>query len=515
VAWAAVAVPSAAELAAGWRPYGDDAAIASRASAVFSAHPPLVGLASAASDHTGHELYGAGPLLFDLLAVPVRIDPTRGLLWGAALWCGVALSVALEAAWRCRGWPAAALVVLAVLDLGWRTPSVFANLAWNASFPVPFLLAAVVLCWTVGTGSPRWWPVLVACASVVAQCHLFLVVPAFLLVVAGLFLGLQRGGRRGWVVTGVGVGALCWAAPVVQQLTARHGNLATLATSASGQRVLGIDFALRDLAMAAAPHPIWLTQLPAGFFPLAALETALPAWYGGVVLGLLVVVVLGALGTRRRALGALATASLAVSVGLVVSVAIFPAKNILSLDYLVVPFWLLGLGLWLVAGWSAVAIVTALGSRALAGRRATLRRRARWLARIGLSGVLGGLAALGAVGLAAAADDPPVGWSPHAVAAADRAAGAVERAVPPGPVTVAVLGDGFYASTWTAESLVYQLKVAGWQPGTTGPAATYTGLAARPGAPRVVVWLHPTGLVSVRRESLARVVRDPVRRRVG
>jgi len=130
-----------------------------------------------------------GPLLFDLLAVPVRIDPTRGLLWGPAWWCAVVLSVALEAAWRCRGWPAAVLVVLAVLDLGWRTPSVFANPAWNASFAVLFLLAAVVLCWTVGTGSPRWWPVLVACASVVAQCHLFLVVPAFLLVVAGLFLG--------------------------------------------------------------------------------------------------------------------------------------------------------------------------------------------------------------------------------------------------------------------------------------------------------------------------------------
>ncbi len=499
--WASVAVPTAVELARGWRPYGDDAAIASRAYQVFSSHPPLSGLASAASNQTGHELYGLGPLLFDLLAVPVRLDPARGLLWGAALWCGLVLSVALEAAWRCRGWLAAAIVALAVFDLLWRTPSVFANLAWNASFPVLFLLAAVVSCWAVGTGSRRWWPVLVACASVVAQCHLFLVLPAFLLVVAGLALGLRLGtGRLGWVVAGVGVGVLCWIEPLIQQLADRPGNLVTVATSAGGQQELGVSFALRDLAMAGALHPIWSTRLPSGFFPLAALETAYPAWYGGVLLGVLALVTLVALATGRRALGSFAAATAALSVGLVVSLAIFPDKNILSLGYLVVPFWLVGLALWLVAGW-CLAVALEVLWRWWARRRGStpLEGRARSAAHLGLAAIVAAaVGGAGALGLVAGADPPAAGWSPRAVTELAQAGAAIERMVPPGPVTVRVLGGGFYATTWLTEALAYRLEVAGWRPGTTGPAATYTGLVVRPGARRVLVRLSRAGPPSVR-----------------
>ena len=60
------------------------------------ASPPLVGMLSTAGT-VGHNIFDPGPLLFWLLAIPVRIDPAHGALWGAALLGGAAMSVAVEA----------------------------------------------------------------------------------------------------------------------------------------------------------------------------------------------------------------------------------------------------------------------------------------------------------------------------------------------------------------------------------------------------------------------------------
>jgi hypothetical protein len=42
-----------------------------------------------------HDAYNLGPLIFWLLAIPVRVSPTTGTLWGSAILCGVALSSAV------------------------------------------------------------------------------------------------------------------------------------------------------------------------------------------------------------------------------------------------------------------------------------------------------------------------------------------------------------------------------------------------------------------------------------
>ena len=304
--WTAVLVPMFSELSRGWRPFSDDAAIASRAYQTLSLHPPLTGLATAASLGTGHALYDPGPLLFYVLAVPVHLDPAHGLFWGAALCCGAVLSLAIEAAWSLGAWMIGAVVALGVLDLVWLTPAVFENLPWNAYFPLPFLTAALVLAWVVVMGRTRWWPVLVVAASVAAQSHLLFVVPAVgLVVVAGVF-GLMAGRPRryGWLVVGLGLGLLCWLAPLIQELGA-HPNLTVLITSGRGQSTLGMGFGLRMVGLAGAPHPIWLTHLPSGFYKMAEFEYGHAPWYGGVILGLLAVVTVAAFVTGRRPLGAL------------------------------------------------------------------------------------------------------------------------------------------------------------------------------------------------------------------
>jgi hypothetical protein len=498
--WGAVLVPTVVALSRGFRPFGDDAAIASRAWQVFSTHPPTLGLASAASNQTGHEVYGLGPLLFYLLAIPVHIDPGRGLLWGAALWCGLVLSLTIEAAWAAGRWLAGAAVAVVVLDLLWLTPGVFENLAWNASFPVPFLVASVALAWLVATGATRWFPVLVVTASVVAQCHLFLAVPAAAVALAALGLGLLARGRHGgwgWIAAGAVVGLVCWAAPIFQQVRGQAPNLSAVLHANSGQHTLGVSFGLRDLAMAGAFRPIWLTHLPTGFFPLAAMETAYPAWYGALILaGLAVVGVVGLIWLRP--LGALATVTLALCAGLVVSLTVFPTKNILSLAYLVVAFWVAGAALWAVGVWSLVEVVGFVlrwrGRLPVVAR--AVRVAAPWAVAAGLLGFVG-LAALDIE--AAATGTATSGWSPAEVRLVDEASATLARDVPAGPLRVIVAGPDFYGRTWAAEGILYRMESEGWQPGTTGPARRYTGLRAPPGAPTYVVDIQGTRVLAVTR----------------
>jgi hypothetical protein len=335
--------------------------------------------------------------------------------------------------------------VLVVLDLLWRTPQVFENLAWNASFPILFLVASVAF---------------------------------------------------GWLVAGTVVGLGCWLAPVIQQLADPVGNVSAVLHANTGQSTLGVSFALRDLAIAGALHPIWLTHVPAGFYSLAGLETAYPAAYGVAVLATLAAISVVGL-ARRRPLGALAAVTLAVSVGLVVSLTVFPSKNILSLGYLVDAFWVVGAALWLVAGWTVVELA-----------RAAVRRRGQLpaLARVGrvaapwtVLAVLAAFVAVGALDIGAAgASRTTSGWTSSDVALVDRATGPRARRRARRDRDHRGRPD-FFGRTWTEEGIVYRLEVQGWQPGTSGRVLHDTGLRAPRDSPTYVVAIRGTSLVGITR----------------
>lgn len=189
VIWTVVLVPTVLELIRGWRPlYQDDATITFRSYEIFSLHPPLLGQYSSISPGSGHILFDPGPLQYVLLAVPTHVDRLQGGLWGSALACGLVLSVAVEAMWSSRQWLACVLVALAVVDLAWTVPSVFAHQIWNPDFGLIFLFASIVLAYAVALGSFGWWPVLVFTASVAAQAELFYAAVAAGLMIVSPFL---------------------------------------------------------------------------------------------------------------------------------------------------------------------------------------------------------------------------------------------------------------------------------------------------------------------------------------
>jgi hypothetical protein len=506
--WLAVVVPTVQELIAGWRPLDDNAAIAVRAYQSLSLHPPLVGQATAAAVGTGHALYDPGPLLFYVLALPVRISPTYGLLIGAMILVGLVLSVAIEAAWSAGQWVAGALVALTVLDLLWLMPTVFQSLPWNAYFPLPFLLASIVLAWAVSLGKVNWWPVLVVAASIAAQSHLLFLVPAAALVGVALVFGLLRtrrvhpsgdrtdrsGGRLTvrslrWLIVGLGAGLLCWLAPLIQNM-GPDGNLSALAGS-GGQSEFGPGFGLSQVGQAVVSPPLWMTRPPDGFFTAFSFTHAPPPWTGGLVFGLLTLVTVAAFASRRRALGALGAVALATAAGFAYAFAIFPKKNTMSLGYLINPLWILTILELAVLVWGLVTLVGAL----VRGRHAPLLRpRAARAAGAGL--LIVAMGAIAVVGLWSVSNSPTdVNWSAQEVAVVGRATAAIERGAPPGPVNVRVVPSEFILQHYVAESIAYRLVMDGWSPGLGPVPAIYTGLETPKGsrAPTFTVTLDAAG----------------------
>jgi hypothetical protein len=502
--WLVVAVPLGVVLSKGWVATGDDAAIAIRSHQVLSLHPPLVGLASTTVVGSGQHLYDPGPLMFWLLAIPVRIDPTHGSLWGAALLGGIALSVAIEAAWSTRGWLGCVLIAFAAADYLWLAPVVFENLTWNAYFPIPFLIATLVLAWVVGSGSFGWWPVLVIVGSVAAQSQLIFTIPSAVLVLSAPLVGMAMRGRPPrlrWLVFGLLAGAVCWLAPLIQNF-GRDGNLSALLTSGQGQKSMGFAFGLRVVAFVASPPPLWLRHQPVAFFAVMGSIYANATIVGILVLFALAVIAVLAWRHGRQRLCVLSLVAFLSSILTAVSFSIIPGRNALSVDYAILFLWALSILVWTVAVWAAVL----LGS-ALLRRRAPVevgRLSPTWSAMTGWVAI-SVVAIVGSVGVASLRTFVPnptyVAVDSTGLSSVKEITKHIERSVPPGPVAirVTVIDIADLSSLGLDEGVAWQLEADGWKPGLYSVEREYTGLVASPKSPAFLVAVDREKVISIRR----------------
>jgi hypothetical protein len=354
--WLVVIVPAAVLAAHGWRPTEDDAMTALRSWWVFSDRTPLVGMASTAVSGS-HQAFGLGPLQFWLLAIPVRLSRSQGILWGSYFWCGLVLSLAIEAAWKTRGWVGSLAVALVTIDLAWQTPT-FNDLVANPNFGRVFLVATVAFAWTVAEGSLQWWPVMVLSGSVAAQSHLFYLIPAVVLVVTAplIAIAVHRPPRYRWLGVGLVLGAACWVAPIGQEVFGHPGNISVLLGGKGAHA--GLGFGLRTLSMAGSAHPIWLSPFP---YLIAISNGAIEyinrfstAW-GVVVLLLPIAVAVIAWWRGRRPLAIVATIGAVLALTTLVTFSSFPAGTELGATvYLIPSLWLVGMVVWIVFIWAAV-----------------------------------------------------------------------------------------------------------------------------------------------------------------
>ena len=332
----------------GFVPLDDDAVVEVRAYDVFSSHPPLIGMVSSASG-TGDTVHHPGPLLFDLLAIPVRLFPHgAGVAVGAGAIMIASIWLIGWSARRALGRDGAVVVVTATCVLMWALGSEALYEPWPPIVTIVPGLVLLVGAWAFASGRDETFGVVVVAFSFVVQTHGSYLVLAPVIVLAAALGRLLARRRRPvdwrWLVGGVAVGFVLWLQPLIDQLWG-SGNLGRIVRFArdggpgGGGTTLGLGDAVRAAAMVLVRPPFWLrggvaSSLPngGGFVRTFGGRVFRPDWLSAPVatLGLLaiaaVVVAFGVVGRRRGddAVVAGALVSVAALVGAVISLSGLP-----------------------------------------------------------------------------------------------------------------------------------------------------------------------------------------------
>jgi hypothetical protein len=437
-----VAVSTVRAVRTGWEPTDDKAIIATRAWDVLTRHPPLVGQYSEAGYVTGHAAHDLGPMLYWLLAVPVRIGGPAAMAVTMGI-VNVAAVLAVVALARAGGGLPLMLMTAVAIPVACRSlaAETFHDI-WNpAAALFPFLLLTF-LCWSLAYGRVRLLPVTVLVASFVVQAHLALLAPALGMLAVGLAgLALTRPRGRGLaasVAIALVVGAVCWAPAVVDEVGGHPGNLTGVVRDATARKAtLGAAVGIHAVERAIGVRPWWLTVPRTRWdrkFDVHATPTATRRITTAALLVALAGIALAGALRRRADLAAAALIGLAVCAGLAVVAAATPTLPVLAATLGYTLWWatFAGMWVWLVvawAGWLALA-GAARGIDARVGRRVPGRAvRASWLpAALACAAGLGVVAVAGASAAAHEAPDQHVAlYRPIAAIG-----GRLDAAIPPG-----------------------------------------------------------------------------------
>ena len=268
---------------ADWQPTLDAGITAIRVRDVFSAHPPLVGLAAQTSFASSAQYSYLGALQFYLLALPVRLlGVTWGLLAGMAA-INMTVAVAALVFVRRRVGMRGAMVAAGILaSLLWSLGSQIIIDPTPVVMGIVPLFAFLVAAWSVTDGDTPALGLLAFLASYLVQGH-----PAFVIVVpiVSAFailvwivrsLNLRRKDhdvfhaqwRRGrWVVAGCLVFTiLAWLPPLVEQFRSGGGNLGHAFQAATSGQVQSLQ--------RGAVHP----TVSGAFGMIVSLTAVPPAW---------------------------------------------------------------------------------------------------------------------------------------------------------------------------------------------------------------------------------------------
>jgi hypothetical protein len=397
-------------------PFGDQAILALSVDAVGE-HDVLLGA------YSRFGWYHPGPMAAYLLAGVQQLlgGANQAMAVGTLIIAGLSSALVVWLVFR-RGGALVAAWTVVVLALSVRTlPEGFLYDSWNPHLPVLPFLAGVLLCWTAIRGAAWGLPLAVVPMSLAVQAHIGYL-PAVgavgAVLVAGLLVrAIRRLRRRNdtapvdgagpqprawrWLVAAaaaLGLLALLWAPPVVEQRSNTPGNLGALADylrDGAPEETAGLEVALRSIADEFGKLPAHLTG--SGVPPQPLLPESWPAGAIAVGLALFLAAMANAIVRRRADPVWLGLMTVAVAAAGVAAVA-----RIDGLPFPYVTRWTVAVG---ILAWTTVGMSFLPDLLAVARRRAG-QRRAGALIAIPL-----GAAAAAAVlvtGLGTAQADPPM-----------------------------------------------------------------------------------------------------------
>jgi hypothetical protein len=361
-----------------WTATVDDGVIAVRAFDVFTAHPPLVGQYSLASQYTGEWTYSLGPLNYWLLAPAARLGSMPLIVTTAVVNTACVLG-AVALAQR-RGGFALMFGVALAIPLMSRSlpPEALYDLLnpWAALFPFTLLL---FVAWSVACGDRWLLPLLVFVASFVAQSHLVYLIPTvgvLAIALGGLALSTRRGrqnvGATRWGTVAVIVGLLCWSGPIVDQAIHRPGNIVLDIRSATSDReVVGVTTGMRAVVRTLGVPPWWIRDPRNPLLRLVDIKTT-PSTLSIVcalfVLGSVGLTLFFAARQHRLDIAIAAALSLWLSLSMAIVTASLPEGNLLLglMRYMFSWASPVGMWVWVTLIWSVAVLILP--------RRATVSR---------------------------------------------------------------------------------------------------------------------------------------------
>jgi hypothetical protein len=259
----------------GYQAIGDNALIELRGRDVLTGDHPFLGTWSSASVSSVVDVNHPGPLLFDLVALPVR------LFGGAA---GIAIAIALlniAVVWgvgfvanRVGGATAALAAQVVTAGLVWTLGSELLYDPWQPNVLVlPFWLLLVTI-WAVVADHVSLLPLAVIVGSFVMQTHLgyLFLVPILLAFALGVILLHRRshgpgrfGDLRKPIRNSIIVGLVLWAQPLWEQFFGNgQGNISRLVSAGTGGSpdgsepvTTGLSLGIRLFSSVVAQPPWW------------------------------------------------------------------------------------------------------------------------------------------------------------------------------------------------------------------------------------------------------------------
>lgn len=217
-----------------WNPVLDLAMTEFRVRDVGTRQTPLIGLPGRIGDFPDQGSH-PGPWSFYLIAPVYRLAGATayGMQLGSILINSVAAVATLWVVQR-RGRTAVTVGMAAVLALAIRGYGLeVLTQPWNPYFPLLFWLLVMVSTWSVLEGDRWMFLIVVGAGTVAAQTHVPYLLPCLAMSVMGLVVLGRRWrhgsqGARNALLGGVGLGALLWLAPLVDQLVRDPGNIRRL-----------------------------------------------------------------------------------------------------------------------------------------------------------------------------------------------------------------------------------------------------------------------------------------------